>query len=104
MKRINGRHYTKPENVSLWSYIKSKMPYLNGEDIANIAAIVLLTATLVFTIMGMVMARARNLDTHSENLLPLAHCIYGPIDYRPSAFHHYSHTPTVPRCRQERST
>jgi hypothetical protein len=29
---------------------------------------------------------------------------YGPIDYRPSAFHHYSHTPTVPRCRQERST
>ena len=29
---------------------------------------------------------------------------YGPIDYRPSAFHHYRHTPTVPRCRHERST
>ena len=26
---------------------------------------------------------------------------YGPVDYRPSAFHHYRHTPTVPRCRQE---
>lgn len=26
---------------------------------------------------------------------------YGPVDYRPSAFHHYRHKPTVPRCRQE---
>ena len=23
---------------------------------------------------------------------------YGPVDYRPSAFHHYRHQPTVPRC------
>jgi len=23
---------------------------------------------------------------------------YGPTDYRPSAFHHYRHQPTVPRC------
>lgn len=26
---------------------------------------------------------------------------YGPVDYRPSAFHHYRHTPTAPRCRQD---
>lgn len=25
---------------------------------------------------------------------------YGPVDYRPSAFHHYRHTPTLPKCRQ----
>ena len=25
---------------------------------------------------------------------------YGPIDYKPSAFHHYTHTPTKPRCLQ----
>jgi len=25
---------------------------------------------------------------------------YGPIDFRPSAFHHYTHQPTKPRCRQ----
>ena len=25
---------------------------------------------------------------------------YGPVDYRPSSFHHYRHQPTVPRCRQ----
>ena len=25
---------------------------------------------------------------------------YGDIDFRPSAFHHYRHTPTRPRCRQ----
>lgn len=25
---------------------------------------------------------------------------YGSIDFRPSAFHHYRYTPTVPRCRQ----
>jgi len=25
---------------------------------------------------------------------------YGSIDFRPSAFHHYRHTPTLPRCRQ----
>lgn len=24
---------------------------------------------------------------------------YGPVDYRPSAFHHYRHQPTKPRCR-----
>ena len=23
---------------------------------------------------------------------------YGPVDYRPSAFHHYRHQPAVPRC------
>ena len=23
---------------------------------------------------------------------------YGPVDYRPSAFHHYRHTPTRPEC------
>ena len=28
---------------------------------------------------------------------------YGPVDYRPSAFHHYRHTPTVPKCRQEKA-
>ena len=28
---------------------------------------------------------------------------YGPVDYHPSAFHHYRHTPTRPRCRQEKS-
>ena len=28
---------------------------------------------------------------------------YGPIDYRPSAFHHYRHQPTVPRCVVARS-
>ena len=25
---------------------------------------------------------------------------YGPVDYRPSAFHHYRHQPTKPKCRQ----
>lgn len=25
---------------------------------------------------------------------------YGPVDYRPSAFHHYRHTPTAPKCLQ----
>lgn len=25
---------------------------------------------------------------------------YGTVDYRPSAFHHYKHTPTLPKCRQ----
>lgn len=25
---------------------------------------------------------------------------YGPVEYRPSAFHHYRHQPTVPRSRQ----
>jgi len=25
---------------------------------------------------------------------------YGPVDYHPSAFHHYRHTPTKPRCCQ----
>lgn len=25
---------------------------------------------------------------------------YGPVDFRPSAFHHYRHQPTKPRCRQ----
>lgn len=25
---------------------------------------------------------------------------YGPVDYRPSPFHHYRHQPTKPRCRQ----
>ena len=29
---------------------------------------------------------------------------YGPVDYRPSAFHHYKHTPTKPRCVQELSS
>ncbi|APZ53109.1 hypothetical protein [Salipiger abyssi] len=24
---------------------------------------------------------------------------YGTVDYRPSAFHHYRHQPTKPRCR-----
>lgn len=24
---------------------------------------------------------------------------YGPVDYRPSAFHHYRHQPSKPRCR-----
>ncbi|MCA0846088.1 regulator [Salipiger thiooxidans] len=24
---------------------------------------------------------------------------YGPVEYRPSAFHHYRHQPTKPRCR-----
>ena len=31
---------------------------------------------------------------------PRSPASYGPVDYRPSAFHHYRHTPTVPRCRQ----
>jgi len=26
---------------------------------------------------------------------------YGPVDYNPSAFHRYRHTPTKPRCRQD---
>ena len=25
---------------------------------------------------------------------------YGVVDYRPSAFHHYRHQPTKPKCRQ----
>ena len=25
---------------------------------------------------------------------------YGPVDFRPTAFHHYRHSPTKPRCRQ----
>ena len=25
---------------------------------------------------------------------------YGPVDYRPSAFHHYRHRPTKPRCME----
>ena len=28
---------------------------------------------------------------------------YGPVDYRPSGFHHYRHQPTRPRCRAEAS-
>ena len=31
---------------------------------------------------------------------PRSAASYGPVDYRPSAFHHYQHTPTKPRCRQ----
>ena len=25
---------------------------------------------------------------------------YAPVDFRPSRFHHYRYTPTLPRCRQ----
>lgn len=28
---------------------------------------------------------------------------YGEVDYRPSAFHHYKHKPTLPRCFDDRA-
>lgn len=42
-------------------------------------------------------AHAAAVDCGIAEARPLAE--YGPVDYRPSAFHHYRYTPTLPRCR-----
>ncbi|QDP55353.1 MAG: hypothetical protein Tp176DCM1853251_37 [Prokaryotic dsDNA virus sp.] len=43
-------------------------------------------------------AHAVAVDLGIADARPASH--YGPVDYRPSAFHHYRHTPTLPRCMQ----
>lgn len=41
-------------------------------------------------------AHAAAVDCGLADARPASH--YEPVDYRPSAFHHYRHTPTKPEC------